>query len=97
MNETYFLAVETSCDDTSVSVLRAKEDGKGRLKKIEALSNVVSSQTELHAGYGGVYKSRWVADTAANEIEKYCPRKFDFVFVGDPVIGAVNLALEAVK
>ena len=55
MNETYFLAVETSCDDTSVSVLRAKEDGKGRLKKIEALSNVVSSQTELHAGYGGVY------------------------------------------
>ena len=55
MNETYFLAIETSCDDTSVSVLRAKEDGKGRLKKIEALSNVVSSQTELHAGYGGVY------------------------------------------
>jgi N6-L-threonylcarbamoyladenine synthase len=62
----YFLAVETSCDDTSVSVLRAKEDkGKPfdkaqgepsvRLKKIEALSNVVSSQTEIHKGYGGVY------------------------------------------
>ncbi|HNR80941.1 MAG TPA: hypothetical protein PKK37_00730, partial [Candidatus Pacearchaeota archaeon] len=55
MNEAYFLAIETSCDDTSVSVLRAEEDGRGRLKKIEALSNVVSSQTELHAGYGGVY------------------------------------------
>lgn len=50
----YFLAVETSCDDTSVSVLRAKEQG-GKLQKIEALSNVVSSQTEIHKGYGGVY------------------------------------------
>jgi N6-L-threonylcarbamoyladenine synthase len=52
--EIYFLAVETSCDDTSISVLRAKES-KDKLKKIEALSNVVSSQTQLHAGYGGVY------------------------------------------
>jgi N6-L-threonylcarbamoyladenine synthase len=52
--EIYFLAVETSCDDTSISVLWAKESG-GKLMKIEALSNVVSSQTELHAGYGGVY------------------------------------------
>ena len=50
----YFLAIETSCDDTSISVLRAKEN-KGKLENIEALSNVVSSQTELHAGYGGVY------------------------------------------
>ena len=53
--EIYFLAIETSCDDTSVSVLRAKEDKRGKLKKIEAISNIVSSQTELHAGYGGVY------------------------------------------
>ena len=49
------MAVETSCDDTSISVLRAKENQKGGLEKIEALSNVVSSQTQLHAGYGGVY------------------------------------------
>ena len=54
MEDIYFLAVETSCDDTSVAVLRVKEE-KGKLKKIEALSNVVSSQTQLHAGYGGVY------------------------------------------
>jgi len=52
--ELYFLAIETSCDDTSIGVLRAKEN-KGKLENIEALSNVVSSQTELHAGYGGVY------------------------------------------
>lgn len=54
MDEIYFLAIETSCDDTSISVLRARE-AAGKLKKIEALSNIVSSQTELHAGYGGVY------------------------------------------
>jgi len=54
MKKIIFLAIETSCDDTSISVLQATEDGN-RLKKIEALSNVVSSQTQLHAGYGGVY------------------------------------------
>ena len=66
MKEVYFLAIETSCDDTSIAVLRAKEvkrqpfaktqgEPAVRLKKIEALSNIVSSQTQLHAGYGGVY------------------------------------------
>jgi len=38
------LAVETSCDETSVAVIR-----NGAV-----LSNVVSSQTRLHAEYGGV-------------------------------------------
>ena len=44
---------------------------------------------------GGAYLSRWVADTAMNEIERYYPGKFDFVISGDPVMGAVKLALEA--
>src|SRR5687768_3346975 len=38
------LAIETSCDETSVAIV-----AEGRL-----LSNVVSSQTKLHAEYGGV-------------------------------------------
>jgi N6-L-threonylcarbamoyladenine synthase len=38
------LAIETSCDETSAAVVR---DGR-------VLSNVVSSQIELHAEYGGV-------------------------------------------
>jgi N6-L-threonylcarbamoyladenine synthase len=46
------LAIETSCDETSVAVVR---DGK-------ILSNVVSSQTKLHAEYGGV-----VPELAARE------------------------------
>jgi len=28
-----FLAIETSCDDTSVSILRAKENKQGELQK----------------------------------------------------------------
>jgi N6-L-threonylcarbamoyladenine synthase len=38
------LAIETSCDETSAAVIR---DG-------EVLSNIVSSQTAIHADYGGV-------------------------------------------
>jgi N6-L-threonylcarbamoyladenine synthase len=71
MKDIYFLAIETSCDDTSIAVLRARED-KGKLKKIEALSNVVSSQTELHAGYGGVYPL-----LAKREHQKNLPHVFE--------------------
>jgi N6-L-threonylcarbamoyladenine synthase len=43
MNPT-ILAFETSCDETAVAVVRGKE----------ALSNVLSSQVDLHARFGGV-------------------------------------------
>lgn len=39
------LAIETSCDETSVAVLR---DGR------EVLSNIISSQIEIHRKFGGV-------------------------------------------
>lgn len=39
------LGIETSCDETAAAVVR---DGR------EVLSNVVASQHELHAEYGGV-------------------------------------------
>ena len=39
------LAIETSCDETAAAVV---EDGR------RILSNVVSSQAEIHARYGGV-------------------------------------------
>ena len=46
------LALETSCDETSVAIVRGGE----------VLANVVSSQIELHAEYGGV-----VPELAARE------------------------------
>jgi N6-L-threonylcarbamoyladenine synthase len=43
------LGIETSCDETAASVVRRRADGSG-----EILSNVVRSQLDLHAAYGGV-------------------------------------------
>ena len=43
------LGIETSCDETAASVVRGAAPGPG-----EILSNIVFSQTEAHAPYGGV-------------------------------------------
>ena len=46
------LAIETSCDDTCVALIEVV--GK-KQAKLNILSNVVSSQNEIHQKYGGVY------------------------------------------
>jgi N6-L-threonylcarbamoyladenine synthase len=43
------LGIETSCDETAAAVVRGRIPGPG-----EILSNIVFSQTEAHAPYGGV-------------------------------------------
>jgi N6-L-threonylcarbamoyladenine synthase len=54
------LAIETSCDETSAAVLRAPggpgtcTSGTCPLYTPEVLSNIVLSQDEIHAPYGGV-------------------------------------------
>lgn len=53
--EKLILAFDTSCDDTSVAVLRGRR----------VISSVVSSQVEIHAQWGGV-----VPDIARREHEK---------------------------
>lgn len=60
------LAIETSCDDTSIAVVRASDE------KIEVLANVVSSQINTHSPYGGV-----VPTLAAREHEKNLPVVLD--------------------
>ena len=47
--KTVIIGIETSCDETAVSILR--DNGKNRPK---ILSNVVSSQFEVHKKFGGV-------------------------------------------
>lgn len=44
----YIFAIESSCDETAAAVLRAEGE------ELTLLSNVVSSQIEIHALYGGV-------------------------------------------
>lgn len=55
------LAIETSCDETSTAVLRSADSGTCPSKlgmcppsSPEVLSNIVLSQDEVHAPYGGV-------------------------------------------
>ncbi len=45
------LSIETSCDDTAIALLEASERG------FEILSNLISSQIEIHKEWGGVYPS----------------------------------------
>src|SRR3989344_9323337 len=46
------LAIETSCDDTGIAILEA---GGEASPVFSVLSNIVSSQTEIHRQYGGVF------------------------------------------
>jgi N6-L-threonylcarbamoyladenine synthase len=50
------LGIETSCDETAAAVICGSKD------KVEVLSNIVSSQIEIHKKYGGV-----VPEMAARE------------------------------
>src|SRR5258708_25935510 len=43
------LGIETTCDETAAAVVERFHDGSGRI-----LSNIVRSQTEEHAAFGGV-------------------------------------------
>jgi N6-L-threonylcarbamoyladenine synthase len=54
------LAIETSCDETAVAVLRAEGD------RVTPLANVISSQVTLHAQYGGVVPALAAREHAAN-------------------------------
>jgi len=49
MNDLLLLGIETTCDETAASVVRRREDGTGTI-----LSNIVLSQFDEHAAYGGV-------------------------------------------
>ena len=45
------LAIETSCDDTCVAILKKEK------KEIKILADFVSSQNDIHANYGGIHPS----------------------------------------
>jgi N6-L-threonylcarbamoyladenine synthase len=46
---TLVLGIETTCDETAAAVIERQSDGEGRI-----LSNIVRSQNEEHAPFGGV-------------------------------------------
>lgn len=52
MRNFIILGIETSCDETAISILEADQKGNYKI-----LSNVVSSQIKVHAPFGGVVPS----------------------------------------
>jgi len=54
------LAIETSCDDTAIAIVKANR------QKFEVLASVISSQIEIHKEYGGVYPTLAVREHKKN-------------------------------
>jgi len=47
------LAIETSCDETAISIIEVQKEGKKT--KFKILGNEISSQIAIHEQYGGVF------------------------------------------
>jgi len=96
------LGIETSCDETSIALLNFSH------RKIELAAHLVSSQTKLHAPYGGV-----VPELAARRhteviiplldealrLAKISPPKIDAIAVtgGPGLITALQVGVETAK
>ena len=99
MKDIYILAIETSCDETACSIIK-----NGR----EVMSNIISSQIEIHNKFGGVVPevaSRkhvesipWVVELAIEEsgIKK---ERIDAIAVtkGPGLVGALLVGLQFAK
>ena len=99
MNDRYILAIESSCDETSVAVLK---------KDKELLSNIIASQVESHKRFGGVVPE--VASRHHVEVITLCmedalkeagivAQDLDAVAVtyGPGLVGALLVGLSAAK
>lgn len=96
------LGIETSCDETAVSLISAGEKGS------KALSNIVSSQVKLHSKWGGVVPNLAarehlkniipVLKTAFAEAGK-TPREIDLIAVtqGPGLIPALLIGADAAR
>lgn len=66
------LAIETSCDETAISIISAKDRPSSKWETsgehIKVLSNNILSQVKLHAKYGGIYPSLAKREHAKNLI-----------------------------
>ncbi len=84
------LGIETSCDDTCISLIKV-EKTKNKLPQIKIISNIVSSQIEIHEKWGGVYPS-----LAKREHQKNLPILFKKTFKKNSKIKPFNINAVAV-
>jgi len=100
------LGIETSCDETAVAVISAKNGLK--TPEFSILSNIVSSQVKIHAEFGGVVPNLAAREHAKNmipclkeamETAKLCPEQIDLIAVtrGPGLIPALLIGTSAAK
>ncbi len=99
MKDFYTLAIETSCDDSSVAILKNER---------EILTNLISSQIDIHALFGGVVPEiasrkhleaiNPLIDKAMDEAE-YSYSDLDLITVtkGPGLIGSLLVGISAAK
>lgn len=59
------LSIETSCDETAIAIIEVKKSFFGPYQ-FSILSNIVATQVELHAKYGGVFPAMAKREHAKN-------------------------------
>jgi N6-L-threonylcarbamoyladenine synthase len=100
---TLVLGIETTCDETAAAVVERQSDGTAKI-----LSNIVRSQTEEHAIYGGVVPEiaarahvdllDGIVDTAMKEAGvKYAELSAVAAAAGPGLIGGVIVGLTTAK
>ena len=100
------LGIETSCDETAVAIISAQNSQKSPV--FHVLSNIVSSQVELHAEFGGVVPNLAAREHAKNmipclqeaiETAKLQPEQIDLIAVtrGPGLISALLVGTSAAK
>jgi N6-L-threonylcarbamoyladenine synthase len=77
------LGIESSCDETAASIVRRDADGRGTI-----LSNVVLSQDEEHAPYGGVVPEI-AARAHVSHLDHIIKRALDRAGIGFDALDAV--------
>jgi len=98
------LAVETSCDETAASIVKSNPQNG----KILVLSNIISSQIEIHKKYGGVVPEVAAREHVLNILPvinealikaKITPQKIDLLAItkGPGLITSLITGLETVR
>jgi len=99
----YILGIETSCDETAASIIKADSRGK-----LVVLTNVISSQIAIHQKYGGVIPEVAAREHILNilpvinealEQAKIKPSKLDLIAVtkGPGLITSLIVGFETAK
>ena len=78
----YILGIESSCDETSIAILEFEQDNNN----FKVLSNIVSSQIDIHKKYGGV-----VPEIASRQHTK------NISLVLDEALAEANISLQDIS